>query len=298
MIISEEDFNFIEENIEKWNILVVDDDEGVLNVTEFILEDIEVAEKPVELHYARSAKEALEVLNNDIEIAVILLDVVMESTNSGLDLVETIRDEIKNQKVRILLRTGQPGHAPETEVVQKYDIDDYLSKAELSETRLITSVTSALRSFAHILHLGHLINKSKETIQTQEEGMKEINSFLQEDIQSCETTLSAKRLLEILTMPQESFELVGDGTKFDKEILQTISLLATTLHNLNILTSKKIEFLDSSIELETDISNSDLELMGEDSSSDLGFLIALLRELGVSSISSDNGKLQLKTQRA
>lgn len=298
MIISEEDFNFIEENIEKWNILVVDDDEGVLNVTEFILEDIEVAEKPVELHYARSAKEALEVLNNDIEIAVILLDVVMESTNSGLDLVETIRDEIKNQKVRILLRTGQPGHAPETEVVQKYDIDDYLSKAELSETRLITSVTSALRSFAHILHLGHLINKSKETIQTQEEGMKEINSFLQEDIQSCETTLSAKRLLEILTVPQESFELVGDGTKFDKEILQTISLLATTLHNLNILTSKKIEFLDSSIELETDISNSDLELMGEDSSSDLGFLIALLRELGVSSISSDNGKLQLKTQRA
>jgi len=42
----------------------------------------------------------------------VLLDVIMETDQAGLDLVEFIRDTLKNETVRIILRTGQPGQAP------------------------------------------------------------------------------------------------------------------------------------------------------------------------------------------
>src|SRR5438132_8720027 len=79
-------------------------------------------------------------------IAVILLDVVMETDAAGLDLVEYIRNDIKNETVRIILRTGQPGQAPERRVIVDYDINDYKAKTELTADKLFTAMTAALRS--------------------------------------------------------------------------------------------------------------------------------------------------------
>src|SRR6188472_1976595 len=79
-------------------------------------------------------------------MAVVLLDVVMESEGAGLELVEYIRNEIKNETVRIILRTGQPGQAPERRVIVDYDINDYKAKTELTADKLFTALTAALRS--------------------------------------------------------------------------------------------------------------------------------------------------------
>jgi hypothetical protein len=76
----------------------------------------------------------------------------MESDDEGLRLVDYIRDELGNRQIRIILRTGHPGYAPETEVIVRYDINDYLSKAELSASRLITSVVVALRAYRDVLN--------------------------------------------------------------------------------------------------------------------------------------------------
>lgn len=67
--------------------------------------------------------------NNDI--AVVLLDVVMESDNAGLELVTYIRKEAHNDLIRIILRTGQPGQAPEKYVIDHFDINDYKEKQSL-----------------------------------------------------------------------------------------------------------------------------------------------------------------------
>lgn len=181
MILSQADFAFIEGTVDRWNVLVVDDDEGVIGVTELVLEDLDVAGKPLNLIDVRSGTEAEQILRERNDIAVVLLDVVMESTHSGLELVETIRDDIGNQQIRILLRTGQPGYAPEAEVVRKYDIDDYLAKSELTETRLITSVTSAIRSYAHILHLDALVREYGDEINRQASDYRQLNRALEEE---------------------------------------------------------------------------------------------------------------------
>jgi diguanylate cyclase (GGDEF)-like protein len=137
-----------------WPILVVDDDATVHEVTRLILSDYTFDGRPAELTSAYSAAEARGYLQQQPErYALILLDVVMETEDAGLKLVEFIREELHNHEIRIVLRTGQPGLAPEQEVISRYDINDYRAKSELTAVRLFTTITAALRAYRHIMAL-------------------------------------------------------------------------------------------------------------------------------------------------
>ena len=133
-----------------WRILIVDDDVDVHQSTGFALANTEVFGRQLEFLHAYSAAEAVEVLREQKHIAVILLDVVMEADDSGLQLVRIIRKELGNSEARIILRTGQPGYAPEMEAIRDYDINDYKTKSELSRNRLYTALTAAVRSYDQI----------------------------------------------------------------------------------------------------------------------------------------------------
>lgn len=136
---------------EPWRILVVDDDDDVHQATRYALSGkLKILGRPLELISAYSAAEAEKKLAHEHDIALILLDCVMETETAGLDLVERIRTALQLQNVRIVLRTGQPGYAPESEVIAKYDINDYHTKADLTRQRLITTITVALRSFQQL----------------------------------------------------------------------------------------------------------------------------------------------------
>lgn len=132
---------------EPWKLLIVDDDAEVHDATRFAIQNMRILGRPLQLIDARSGAEAADILKAESEIAVILLDVVMESPNAGLELVQRIRHEFGLADVRIILRTGQPGHAPELKVIRDYDINDYKTKAELTHTRLVTALIAAVRSY-------------------------------------------------------------------------------------------------------------------------------------------------------
>ncbi len=133
-----------------WSILVVDDDSEVHAATEFALHAVRILGRPLTLKHAHSAAEARALLAAERDIAVVLLDVVMETEDAGLAMVGYIRDTLQMAECRIILRTGQPVYAPELSVFNQYDINDYRTKAELTRTRLITAITSALRSYEQI----------------------------------------------------------------------------------------------------------------------------------------------------
>ena len=134
----------------KWKVLIVDDEEEVHNVTKMALRRFTFDGKDIEFISAYSASEGQKLLAENPDIAVILLDVVMEKEDSGLQMAYYIRNELKNQLVRIILRTGQPGQAPEHDVVVKYDINDYKEKTELTAQKLHTTLVTTLRSFRDI----------------------------------------------------------------------------------------------------------------------------------------------------
>ncbi|TAN06461.1 MAG: DUF3369 domain-containing protein [Rhodanobacteraceae bacterium] len=146
-----------------WCVLVVDDEPEVRQVTRLVLAGVEFAGRPLEILEAASAAEAAEVLRQRPDVAVLLLDVVMETPQAGLQLVRHVREELGNRFVRIVLRTGQPGEAPELDVVTAYDINDYREKTELTATRLVVTLYTALRSYHDL-----------RTIEAQRQGLEHL----------------------------------------------------------------------------------------------------------------------------
>ncbi|MBL8669860.1 MAG: response regulator [Alphaproteobacteria bacterium] len=137
----------------RWKVLVVDDDREIHSVTELTLGKVRYRGRRLQLLSAFSAAEALQVLGEHPDIALILLDVVMETDDAGLQLARQIREVLGNRTVRIVLRTGQPGQAPERSVIVDYDINDYKAKTELTSQKLFTATIAALRSYADIVAL-------------------------------------------------------------------------------------------------------------------------------------------------
>src|ERR1700761_5902749 len=136
--------------VRKWKIAVIDDDKAVHEGTRFALSDYSLNGQALEILSAYSAAEGRTLMRDHPDIAAVLLDVIMETDVAGLELVEYIRNEIKNETVRIILRTGQPGQAPERRVIVQYDINDYKAKTELTADKLFTSLTAALRSYQQL----------------------------------------------------------------------------------------------------------------------------------------------------
>lgn len=130
-----------------WKVLIVDDEPEVHGVTRMVLEGFIFSGAELEMIDAYSGEEAKRILSKEPDTAVVLLDVVMESPHAGLDVVRFVRKELDNRLVRIILRTGQPGQAPERDVLNGYDINDYKLKTELTSQKLSTAMTTALRAY-------------------------------------------------------------------------------------------------------------------------------------------------------
>ena len=151
-----------------WKVLIVDDEEDVHSITKTVFSNFNFRGRSIKFFNAYSAKEAKDIINKEENIALILLDVVMEEDDSGLKLVKYIREDVNNHITRIILRTGQPGYAPEENVIVDYDINDYKEKTELTSTKLISTVISAIRGY-HDLVIIHekdklLISHSRQAV--------------------------------------------------------------------------------------------------------------------------------------
>lgn len=260
---SEKDFSFSTDlevrTGDKWKILVVDDEEDVHTVTHLTLDDFIFEAKPVEIMDAFSAEEALRILRENPDTAIVLLDVVMETTTAGLDLVKKIRQELKNSFVRIILRTGQPGYAPEREVVLNYDINDYKTKTELTSENIFTLVTSGLRSFKSLVILesyrSDLQKKVEEAVQeirekdhiiirqSRQAAVSELISNISHQWRQPLNTVMA--LIQNLEYAEEiTMELVTEKTEKAMEIIQNMS---DTIDDLRFFFEPVEELQDFSI---------------------------------------------------
>lgn len=157
-----------------WKILVVDDDDQVQAVTRMVLRHVQFRERSFQLISAMSAKEAKAILESESEFALALIDVVMETKTAGLDLVRVIREEQKNRSIRLIMRTGQPGHAPEQSVVIDYEIDAYLAKTDISAQKLTTTIIASLRAFEYISEIKKLNAELEARVAMRTEELEKL----------------------------------------------------------------------------------------------------------------------------
>ncbi|MFI8829328.1 response regulator [Streptomyces sp. NPDC053431] len=150
---------------------MVDDDEDVHAITKIALRSLRYKGRSLQILEARSSAEALQILRVTPGVAVILLDVVMESSEAGLRACQIIRQQHENHFVRIILRTGQPGMAPEESVVRDYEIDGYLPKVEATSARLVTMVRTALKAYEEITD----IEAKRRSLESVHETVRDLS---------------------------------------------------------------------------------------------------------------------------
>jgi len=168
-------------HLDPWKIAIIDDEEGVHEVTKLILRRFNFENRGVEFLSAHSGAEGLALFRDHSDIALAFVDVVMETDDAGLQLVDAIRNELNNHTTRLILRTGQPGQAPEEEVIRRYDINDYKAKTELSSLKLKSCVYTAIRSYRDI-----------QTIEKGKRGMEDV-------IKSSSSVLASQSLAQFGT---------------------------------------------------------------------------------------------------
>jgi diguanylate cyclase (GGDEF)-like protein len=224
---------------DNWKVIIVDDEPDVHRATKLALKNFEFEGRSLTFISAYSGKEGKEAIAVDRpDAAFILLDVVMETNDAGLQLVRYIREELQNQKVRIILRTGQPGEAPEESIIYKYDINDYQLKIELTRQKLLTTTLTALRSYRDIIALER---QKKELAQTLAE-LKAAQLKLEEYSQILEIKV-AERTAALETANRELHRLVTlDGLtgvanrrRFDEYWLQQWQFLAQQQQPLSLI---------------------------------------------------------------
>lgn len=164
-----------------WKLLIVDDDPEIHEITNLVLTDFTFEKRPIQFFHAYSDQEARQLIDEHPDTAIILLDVVMEADDSGLQFVKHIRNTLSNKFVRIILRTGQPGQAPEREVIENYDINDYKEKTELTAQKLVTAMMSSLRSYAGILTIAKLNDELEEKVRQRTAELEESLNIIKQD---------------------------------------------------------------------------------------------------------------------
>ena len=161
-------FDFLKEDTTKpihrtksIKIIIADDDVEVHSITKMILRDFQFENQSLEFIDTYSGEETKEALSTHPDTAILFLDVVMEKNHSGLEVVSYLRNTLKNDMTRIILRTGQPGEAPEDKIIRDYDINDYRLKTEMTVQRLTTTLYNALRNYRDLKR----IDKSKKGLE-------------------------------------------------------------------------------------------------------------------------------------
>jgi signal transduction histidine kinase len=197
-----------------WRVLVVDDDEQVHAMTRVLLRDFTFDDRGFEMLSATSAAEAAALVAQDPDIPVVLLDVVMESADAGLKLVRHIRETLANTRIRIILRTGQPGEAPERDVVLAHDIHDYKSKAELTAQKLFTALVGAVRAWRDIV-----------TIARLNDELAGLNTSLEQKVASRTAELEESR--DALSLAKDRAELaLSRETEAKQQLRQFLSMVS------------------------------------------------------------------------
>jgi len=179
-------------NHSPWKILIVDDDSEVHAVTKLVLSNFKWENIPLQFLSAYSASEAEQIFSQHNDIAVALIDVVMETDSAGLQLIKNIRNKFKNKTTRIVIRTGQPGQAPEREIIREYEITDYKNKTELSGLKLDTLLCSTLRAYQKIIAL----NKNQMGLELVIESSSILSNTLTYEALITETTKYLTRLVK------------------------------------------------------------------------------------------------------
>jgi diguanylate cyclase (GGDEF)-like protein len=291
VFLSEDTPSDISEITGVWNVLVVDDDEEIHSVTRLALSDLVLNDKNLHFIHAYSGSEALKIIESmGASIAIILLDVVMEADDAGLTVARIMREEMKILEPRIILRTGQPGYAPEEQVIKDYDINDYKTKTELTRSKLVTTIIASLRSYQQILSINQSRQGLQKIIVSSANLMEEnsVKSFCEGVVTQISSLIGLEaggivcaKAGSVLDKEDDGIYVLGAAGEFAPYISKSLE----NLHNAQI-----VKFVNSCLQLKKHIFEQEFSVLYINSS---GYDAAVYLQIGIEISTVDQQLLEV-----
>jgi len=218
----------------RWRILLVDDEPAVHEITRLLLANVEYLGIPIDLHSVYSAAQARSFLQQHPDTALMLLDVVMETDDAGLALVRYVREQLHNSDLQIVLRTGQPGMAPEREVVLRYEINGYFLKTEITAQKLHSIVISSLRTYKGLkaLRPHGQPGSTRQTDSVPEHPPRSLDDELDRNIRRGAAHLVAQPQLHLASNAIVGMELISNWKARDG--VMSPAQLAEAVHDFDL----------------------------------------------------------------
>ncbi|MCB0192195.1 MAG: hybrid sensor histidine kinase/response regulator [Anaerolineae bacterium] len=243
-------------NVAPWKVLIVDDDHEVHAVTRLALRRFRFQEQSIEFISAYSTVEAMQAMKVHPNVAVTLLDIVMEEKDSGLKLAQWIRNDLDNKFIRIILRTGQPGEAPEEAVILNYAINDYKTKSELTRQKLFTTLTTALRSYCDLVAIDNQRQELQKLYADLGESHRQLQVAKEKEAQANRVKTDFLRIMNHeLRTPLNA--IIGLSDVLSEEVYgslnegqsRTVSTLKQSAYNLLNLIKDILDFVNIESEI-------------------------------------------------
>ncbi len=206
-------------NNKVWRILIVDDDESVHQVTKLVLSNVEIEHRQLDIVSAFSFAEAKDILQQQSDFCMAFVDVVMETDDAGLQLVKWIRRDLKNQAIRLVLRTGQAGNASEAQVIKEFDINDYKEKTDFTANKMITTIYTSVRGYRDIITIQRSLDAFKQLIAATSDLLR-INQL------KVFGSAALDHLLTLMELESSALYIARCQIDYDQEI--TSSIIACT----------------------------------------------------------------------
>lgn len=183
------------DTISNWNILIVDEDESTHLRIKENTKDLKFEDMDIIYYSAYTIKEAVSILKEEDEMALVLIDVNIGGKDLGLKLVSYIREGLDLLDIRIVIMLEDEHFNFKEDLILEYDINGYGKKSEFFYHKIKTLIVSALRSYRDIRR----IRNNKDTmnnvvssitdlhkLRSLEEFLKDSTCYLSRVLNKCE----------------------------------------------------------------------------------------------------------------
>ena len=209
-----------------WKVLITDDQEMIHVMIKHYLKDYQFQGIGLQFIDSFSCKDAKSLLNNNPDIAVVILDVMLEEPDSGFQIVQYIRETLNNKLLKIIMLTGNLDIEKAKFFFMTYDIDIYCPKYDIN--KIYFMMTASLRAYQSSYSIHILHDELKQKLKNQESAeqeLKELNLQLEQMIHNKDDQLKATHhsLKEAVAYARKLTNEIESSNKAKSQFLANLS---------------------------------------------------------------------------
>lgn len=231
------------ENKDNWKVLIVDENDFTHVDIKENINNLKFENKYINFYDAYTVGEAISILREENDMALVLINVDIETKDYGLKLVKHIRETLNLIDIRILLMIEDKDDSFKEDTILDYDINGCGEKSSFIYKKVKTEIVSALRCYRDIKKIKDNRDAMKKVVSsiTDLHRIRSIEEFLKDSICDLSKIINRDNLEKIPNYNISSFAAIREkGT----EVFNIVNATGKYKNNINDSIRKSVNRKD------------------------------------------------------